>query len=209
MVDEFGLVETDLRLREGVVVRVADGADGRVDALVDEPVGEGNRGVDAACVGVVRESGEPGDAFAAAGEQGHVEAVEHERSCHPGRRSPPDDAAGVRVEHERDVDPSGPRPDVGEVGDPELVRAEPREVPVDEVGGPGLPQIRIHGTFPLPADHSGDPELAHEAFDRATGNVVPVATHPQPELPGPEHFPMRLPRGQDDRLPPLVRHDPR
>lgn len=42
VVDEFGLVEPDLRLREGVVVGVADGSDGRVDAFIDEPVGEGD-----------------------------------------------------------------------------------------------------------------------------------------------------------------------
>ena len=32
VVDELGLVKPDLRLREGVVIRVADGADGWVDA---------------------------------------------------------------------------------------------------------------------------------------------------------------------------------
>ena len=42
VVDEFGLVEPDLRFRERVVVGVADGSDGRVDAFVDEPVGEGD-----------------------------------------------------------------------------------------------------------------------------------------------------------------------
>lgn len=42
VVNEFGLVEPDLRLREGVVVSVADGTDRGIDALVDEPVGEGD-----------------------------------------------------------------------------------------------------------------------------------------------------------------------
>lgn len=55
VMDELGLVEPDLRLREGVVIRVADGADGRVDALIDEPVREGNRRVNAARIRVVRQ----------------------------------------------------------------------------------------------------------------------------------------------------------
>ena len=46
VVDELGLVKPDLRFRERVVVGVADAADGRVDALVEEPVGEGDRRVD-------------------------------------------------------------------------------------------------------------------------------------------------------------------
>jgi hypothetical protein len=46
VVDEFGLVEPDLRLRERVIVGVADGSDGGVDAFVDEPVGEGDCRVD-------------------------------------------------------------------------------------------------------------------------------------------------------------------
>lgn len=39
VVDELGIVKCHLRLRERVVIRVADAADGGVDALVDEPVG--------------------------------------------------------------------------------------------------------------------------------------------------------------------------
>ncbi|BDZ53046.1 hypothetical protein GCM10025870_01190 [Agromyces marinus] len=35
VIDQLGLVQPDLGLREGVVVRVADGPDGRIDALVN------------------------------------------------------------------------------------------------------------------------------------------------------------------------------
>lgn len=42
------------------------GPDGRVDAFVDEPVGERDRRVDAARIRVVRQSGERGDAFTSA-----------------------------------------------------------------------------------------------------------------------------------------------
>ncbi|WP_443677017.1 hypothetical protein [Microbacterium allomyrinae] len=58
VVDEFRFVEADLRLRERVVVRVADAADGGVDALVDEPVGERDRRVDRARIGVMGEADE-------------------------------------------------------------------------------------------------------------------------------------------------------
>ena len=39
--DQFELIEPDLRLRHRVVVCVADGFDRRIDAFIDQPVGEG------------------------------------------------------------------------------------------------------------------------------------------------------------------------
>ena len=163
---------------------------------------------DAAGIRVMRQPGEVAGALASAGPERHFEAVQHERGGHARRGTPAEDAAGVRVEHKRDVNPSGPRPDIREVSDPELVGAEPREVPVDEVGRSGLSRIRIDGPLPLPTDHADDSQLAHEAFDRAAGDVVPVTAKPQPELAGAEDPPLLLPGRQNDRLPPLIRHLP-
>ena len=184
VVDEFGLVEADLRLREGVVVRVANGPDRGINALIDEPVREGNRRVNAARIGMVRQPCEPGHTFTAAGPERHLEAVQHERCCHGGGGAPAEDATGVRVEHERDIHPSGPRPHVREVGHPELVGAEPREVAVDEVSRPALPRIRIDGPLPFPTDHPGNPEVSHEPFDRAAGDVMSVTTKAEPRACG-------------------------
>ena len=94
-------------------------------------------------IGVMRESGEAGGAFAPPSPERHLEAVQHQRGRHARRGPPAEDATGVRVEHERDVHPPRPRPHVGEVRDPELVRAEPGEVPVDEIRWAGLPWIRV------------------------------------------------------------------
>src|SRR5690606_35691558 len=134
----------------------------------------------------------------------HLETVQHERGGHAGGGAPTEDAAGVRVEHERDVDPPGPRPDIREVGNPELIGAEPREVPVDEVSRSGLPRIRINRTLATTANDTGDPQLPHEPFDRAAGDVVPVAAEAEPELARAEHLPLLLPGGQDDRPPAFV-----
>ena len=115
----------------------------------------------------------------------------------------------MRVEHERDVHPSGPCPHVREVRDPQLVRAQPCEVAVNEVGRSGLPRLRIDRTLASAANHASDPQLPHETFDRAAGDVVPVAAQPKPQLARAEDLALLLPRGQDDRLPPLIRHRPR
>ena len=62
VMDQLGLIESDLGLREGVVVGVADGSNRGVDAFLDQAVGEGNGRIDAAGIGVMRQSGEVGDA---------------------------------------------------------------------------------------------------------------------------------------------------
>jgi hypothetical protein len=54
----------------------------------------------------------------------------------------------------------------------------------------GLPQRGVGGALAFPEDHAGDPQLPHEAFDRAAGDVVPVATQPQPESAGTEDLPL-------------------
>jgi hypothetical protein len=56
-VDQFGLVQAHVGLGQGVVVGVADGPDRGVDASVGEAMGEGDRGVLGAGVGVVDQPG--------------------------------------------------------------------------------------------------------------------------------------------------------
>jgi hypothetical protein len=55
-VDQFGLVEAHVGLGQGVVVGVAYGPDRGVDSLVDEGLGERDRGVLGAGIGVKRKS---------------------------------------------------------------------------------------------------------------------------------------------------------
>ena len=51
-----------------------------------------------------------------------------------GGDPPPDDGAGVGVDDEAGVGHPGPRRDVGEVGDPQLVRSGRGEVPLHQSG---------------------------------------------------------------------------
>ena len=64
----------------------------------------------------------------------HVERVEDELGAQMRRHRPADDAPAPRVEHDGEVEEAGPRRDVGDVGDPELVGPGRREVAVDEIG---------------------------------------------------------------------------
>ena len=60
---------------------------------------------------------------------------------------PPDDAARVQVEHDRQIQPALPRPDEGDVGGPPLVWMVGLEVTLEHVGGDG-PAVRAVGGVP-------------------------------------------------------------
>ncbi len=66
---------------------------------------------------------------------GHLERVEHELGTHVRCELPPDDPSAVAVEDEGEVDEAVPCSDVGEIGDPFLVRAARGEVALQEITG--------------------------------------------------------------------------
>jgi hypothetical protein len=70
----------------------------------------------------------------APGVQRLLQRVEHEVGARRTGHLPADDAAGEHVDHERHVDESGPGRDVGEIADPQRVRALGPELPVDLPG---------------------------------------------------------------------------
>lgn len=63
----------------------------------------------------------------------HPERVEHERGAHVGGKLPAHHAAAPNVEHEAQVDRALPAAQIGEVRDPELVRAGCLEAALDEI----------------------------------------------------------------------------
>jgi len=58
--------------------------------------------------------------------KGLFQCVEHEAGVSGSGDAPTNDAAGIGVDHEGDVDEAGPGRDIGEVGDPERVRSRAR-----------------------------------------------------------------------------------
>jgi len=192
-----------------LIVCVTNAADGGVDAFVDEAVGERNRGVNRPGIGVMGERGEIVVAFTPSREERHLEAVHDQRGGHTCCCPPAEDAARVGIEDERDVNPPRPRPDVGEVGDPQLVHPHSGEVSVDEVRRPDFTLPRIRWSFAGSTTNTSDPQLAHEPFHGAAGNVVPVAAQPQPEFACTQHTTLLAPGCDDDQFPPLIRNLPR
>jgi hypothetical protein len=79
-----------------------------------------------------------GGAFAAVevGAAALAGELTHELGAHVGRELPADDPAAVAVEDEREVAEAVPGADVGQIGDPLLVRAGRREVTLEQIAGP-------------------------------------------------------------------------
>ena len=78
VLDDLGLVEPYGRLHEGVIERIADGADAAGQAGLEQRFGEGQRWVWRACIAVMHESvGGESEAGAAPGEHGLLQRTEH------------------------------------------------------------------------------------------------------------------------------------
>ncbi len=67
--------------------------------------------------------------------QRHVERVQHELRAQVVRHRPADDSSTPRIDHDRQVQESGPRRHVRDVRHPELVGTRCSEVALDEVRG--------------------------------------------------------------------------
>jgi hypothetical protein len=112
---------------------------------------------------------------------GHLECVHHKLRSQVGGELPTDDHAAVEVEYEGEVDEAVPGPEVGDVGDPLLVRPPRREVALQEVARPlerGLVRDRRPALLAaadsfeaLGAYQSGDPVAAD--LDITTLELLP------------------------------------
>jgi hypothetical protein len=103
---------------------------------------------------------------------GHLERVEDELGPHVRRELPADDRAAVAIEDERQVDEAVPGADVGQVGDPLLVRAGRREVALQEVARPlGRGLVRDRRPLGAAAQLADEPVLAHHPRDLVAASL--------------------------------------
>ena len=91
---------------------------------------------------------------------------------------------GVHVEDEGDIDPAGPGPYIGQVGDPQLVGPARGEAPVDQVRRARGRRLGNRGAAALPADHALQAVLAHQPFDCAAGRDHALAPQLAVDPPG-------------------------
>src|SRR5215207_1527642 len=183
--DALGLVEAVDRLHQGVIERVPDRTDRGRDALELEVLGEPNARILRARVGVTDQLTRHGRlALAVALPQGHPQR-DHDQLGPLGRgHVPSDDPLSEDVDDERDVDEPGPRPDVGEVGDPDPVRRRRGEIAIQQVTSPLAVLGRDRGPDALVPPDPGQAEAAHRPVHGTERRIrQPAATDQRGHLP--------------------------
>src|SRR5208337_761089 len=114
--DHFGLVESDDRFSQRVIVRVADAAHRRLDAGFGQSLGVANRQMLATPVAVMHDPLDSGTR-----PQRLLQRVQDQFGMHRARHPPADDAPGEYIDHERDVNEAGPRRDIRNPFQPSLL----------------------------------------------------------------------------------------
>src|SRR5512145_2925030 len=84
-----------------------------------------------------------------------------------------DDPAAPDVDDDGEVEEAGPGRNVGDVGDPELVRAVGLELPLDEIGRDGRTVARRRHAE-APAGNASNAGLPHQPGDVADAELEPV-----------------------------------
>ena len=132
-----------------------------------------------AAVAVVDEAGA---AHRLPGMQRLLQGIEDEARFRAPRHPPADDAPGIGVDDEGDVDEARPGGDVGEVGDPEPVRRRNPELAVHPVERTGSRLVADRGSHGFSSNNPLQTHLAHQAGDRASRNRDPFAAELAPDL---------------------------
>ncbi|GAB5378315.1 MAG: hypothetical protein AcusKO_47770 [Acuticoccus sp.] len=178
--NDFGLVEAVDCLGESVVVAVADAADGGLDTSLGQALGVANADVlRAQAIRMVHQAGAMNRPSLM---QRLLQSVQHEAGMSGPAHPPADDAAGIGVDDEGDVDEARPGRDIGEIREPQPVRCRDMEDPVHMVERAWC-RLVLNGRADRPAaDHALQTHALHQPQGGAAGNVEPLPHQLSPDL---------------------------
>src|SRR5262245_66216887 len=128
MVNDLGLEQSDDRLSESIVVRVADAADRRLDAGRRQALSVTNREILAAPVAMMNHAFRIGTS-----PQRLLKRIQDQIRMHRAGDTPADDAARKHIDDESHVYESRPGSDVCEIGTTELIRTNGSELELDQL----------------------------------------------------------------------------
>ena len=111
-----------------------------------------------------------------------LERVEHEARVSAARHPPADDAAGVGVDDEGDIDEASPGGDIGEIGHPQHIRARRLELAVDVIERTGRRAVAYRGAHGSAPDRPLQAHLLHQPRHRAASDVMTLAPQLAPHL---------------------------
>src|SRR5262247_1811380 len=179
MVNDLGLEQSDDRLGEGVVVRVADAADRRLDAGLLQALSVTNREILAAPVAMMNHAFRIGTS-----PQRLLKRIQDQIRMHRAGDTPADDAARIHIDDESHVDEPRPGRDVCEIGDPELIRPNGSEQALDQISRIFRLVASDSGSAFATAHNPLQPERSHQSFDATAGDGDAIPSELPPNLAG-------------------------
>src|SRR5262247_2704851 len=177
MVNDLGLEQSDDRLSESIVVRVADAADRRLDAGLLQALSVTNREILASPVAMMNHAFRIGTS-----PQRLLKRIQDQVRMHRAGDTPSDDAARKHIDDESHVDEPRPGRDVCEIGDPELIRPNGGELALDQIRRIIRPVTADRGSALAPTHSPLQPERSHQSFDATAGDGDALPAELSPDL---------------------------
>jgi len=106
--------------------------------------------------------------------EGHLQCRHHQLGPEMGGHRPADDAPTPRVDHHREIQESGPGRHVGDVRDPQPIRARRGELAVDEIGLGPRRVVSHRRAARLPTAHALQASASHQAGNALATDVDPL-----------------------------------
>src|SRR5215470_9722240 len=174
-VNDLRLEQSDDRLREGVVVGIADAADRRLDPGFLQALCVTNREILAAPVAMMNHALD-----LRTSPQRLLKRIQDQVRMHRAGDTPADDAARKHIDDESHVDEPRPCRDVCEIGEPELIRPNGGELALDQICWIFRLVTDDSGSAFGAAHNSLQPERSHQSFDGITsdGDAIPSKLPP-------------------------------
>src|SRR5262245_27007864 len=179
MVNDLGLEQSDDRLSESIVVRVADAADRRLDAGLLQALSVTNREILASPVAMMNHAFRIGTS-----PQRLLKRIQDQIRMHRAGDTPADDAARKHIDDESHVYESRPGRDVCEIGDPELIRPNGSEQALDQISRIFRLVASDSGSAFATAHNPLQPERSHQSFDGTAGDGDAIPSELPPNLAG-------------------------
>lgn len=114
--------------------------------------------------------------------QGLLKRIQHEAGMSGPAHPPAEDAAGIGVDHEGDVDEARPGRHIGEVREPQHARCWGMEDPVHMIERAWRRLVLNGRADRLAADYALQAHGLHQPFDGAAGHIEAFAHHLSPDL---------------------------
>ena len=115
----------------------------------------------------------------------HLQRIDRQRRVQPRGHLPAHDPTREHIQDERDIHPSGERPHIRNVRDPQLVDRLGREVTIDEIRRSTRLRCRFRRPGPLRSANAAESRLSHQPLDGAPGHLVALPAQLGMNLPRP------------------------